>query len=79
MWDQYRFQKRRIETHYAKLVFSYPVGSAGHIVHCCVFGVRNVDALFFLLRWDRYGFHKNASRYLAPNMCFCIRRYLWVT
>jgi hypothetical protein len=77
-WDRYRFQKKHIERRYAELVFSYLVGSAGHIVHCCSSGAQNVDAQFFLLGWDRYGLHKNASGYLTLNLCFCIRWYLWV-
>jgi hypothetical protein len=36
----------------------HPVGSVGHVVHCGASGARNIDALFFLLRWDRYGFQK---------------------
>jgi hypothetical protein len=41
------------------LVFLHWVGFAGHIVHSRASLVRNVDAIFFKLRWDRYGFHKN--------------------
>jgi hypothetical protein len=35
------------------------MGSAGHVVHFGASGARNVGALFFLLRWDRYKFHEN--------------------
>jgi hypothetical protein len=31
----------------------------GHVVHSGVFGVQDVDTLFFMLRWDQYGFDKN--------------------
>jgi hypothetical protein len=34
------------------------VGSSGHVVHSVAFGMLNVDALFFLLEWDEYGFYK---------------------
>jgi hypothetical protein len=37
------------------------VGSAGHVVHSGVSGMGNTGALFFMLRWDRYGFHKKCS------------------
>jgi hypothetical protein len=32
-WDRYRFNKKRVGTRYAELVFLHPVGSVGHVVH----------------------------------------------
>jgi hypothetical protein len=51
-WDQYGFHNKRIETPYTKLVILHPVVYAGHIVDSGASVVRNVDALFFMLRWD---------------------------
>jgi hypothetical protein len=44
------------------------VGYVGHIVHSGAFGVQNIDALFLMLRWDGYGFHKKCTGtcYAAP-------------
>jgi hypothetical protein len=45
----------------AKFVFLHLVGSVGHVVHLGVARERNVDSLFFLLDWERYGFDKKCA------------------
>jgi hypothetical protein len=50
-WDRYGFHKKHIGTHYAKLMFLHLVEPVSHVGHFGPSGVRNVDALFFVLRW----------------------------
>jgi hypothetical protein len=38
---------------HTEFVFLHLVGFAGHIVHSLCVRVRNVDALFYKLEWDR--------------------------
>jgi hypothetical protein len=59
-------------TRYIELVFWHQVGSVGHIVHSGASGVQNVDALFFMLGWDRYGFAKMRIGTHYEQHVFCI-------
>jgi hypothetical protein len=36
----------------------HPVECADHLVHCILSSTQNVNALFFMLGWNRFGFHK---------------------
>jgi hypothetical protein len=51
----------------------------GHVVHSGASGPRNIDALFFLLRWDRSGFQKKFAGTSYAELVFCIRCHLLVT
>jgi hypothetical protein len=46
------------------------VGFAGHVIHFGASGARNVDALFFILKWDRYGFNKMHTRTSYAELVF---------
>jgi hypothetical protein len=53
-WDWYGLDKKRVRTRYAEPVFLHLVGFVGS----GAFGARNVTALFFIVKWDQYGFDK---------------------
>jgi hypothetical protein len=44
--------------------------STGHVVHSGASGARNVDAIFFMLGWDRYGFDKMLARTRYTKLVF---------
>jgi hypothetical protein len=46
------------------------VGSVGYVVHSGASGMQNVDELFFMLGWDRYGLHKNHVRTRYAELVF---------
>jgi hypothetical protein len=71
-WDWSRFNKKRVGTCYAELVFLNPVGSMGHVVHSGAFAERNIDALFSCSGTPCAVFMKCALGYIMSNMCFCI-------
>jgi hypothetical protein len=60
----------RIPNSYAKLVFLHPMVSTGHVVHSGAFGPRNINALFFMLGWDRKGLHKKHNRTHYAELVF---------
>jgi hypothetical protein len=43
-------------------VFLHPVGSAGQVQHSGASEAQNIDALFFMILWDRYRFHKKHAK-----------------
>jgi hypothetical protein len=71
-WDEYGFYKMCDGIPYARLLFLHPMGYAGHVVHCGASGARNTDTLFFMLRWDRYGFQNQRIETRYTELVFCI-------
>jgi hypothetical protein len=42
-------------------MFLHSVGSAGNVVYSAASRPQNIDALFFMLEWDQYGFTKKRA------------------
>jgi hypothetical protein len=65
------------------IMLNFCFASGGICTSCSAFvasGARNVDALFFMLGWDQYGFDKKCFRTRWVKLVFfCIRRDLQVT
>jgi hypothetical protein len=56
-----------------------PVGYTGHVVCSGPFGAQNIDALFFVLVLDWYGFQKKCAGRRYAKLVFCIQCDPWVT
>jgi hypothetical protein len=69
-WDWYGFDKKRVGTRYAQLVFLHRIGYACHVGNSGVSGPRNVEALFFTLGWGRCSFHKKRSKTRYVELVF---------
>jgi hypothetical protein len=67
-WDRYGLKKKHRDTFRQTWVL-HPVGFVGHIVHCIGSGTQKVDALIFMLLWDRYGFHEKCDGTRYANTC----------
>jgi hypothetical protein len=64
---------------YVEHVFLHSVGSVGHVMCYVASGVRNVDALFFMLNCTGADRTNSASGDVMPNLCFLIWWDLRVT
>jgi hypothetical protein len=76
-WAQCGFHKKHARTCYAELVILHPVRSAGHVVHFGAFGLRNVDALFFMLGWASCVLHKKRDGTSYAELVCLHLLYLW--
>jgi hypothetical protein len=71
-WDEYRIIKKCVRTHYAEPAYLHQVGSTDHVVHSSTSRMRNVDMLFFMLRWAHCGFHKKHTGTRYAELVFLL-------
>jgi hypothetical protein len=57
-------------TCYIELVFLQLVRSVGHVVHSGVCGASIINALFFMLGWALYGFHRKHAETRYAELMF---------
>jgi hypothetical protein len=72
-WDWCGFHKKCVETSYVEVLFLHSVGYFGHVQDSGVSGARHIDALFFMLMWDRYRIHKKHVETRDAEPMLCIR------
>jgi hypothetical protein len=78
-WDWCGFHKKHDRTSYIELSFLHPLGYAGHIVHSVHPRHETSMHYFFMLVWDRKGFHKKRAGTREAKLVSCIQLDLWVT
>jgi hypothetical protein len=80
LWqDRYGFNKKRVGTCYAKLVFLHQVQFAGHVVDSGASGAPKSMHYFSSLGRTSSGSTKSVPGHVMPNMYFCMQWDLWVT
>jgi hypothetical protein len=72
-WDRYGFDKMGTGTHYAKLMFSHPVGSAGHVISSVALGREMSMHYFSCLGGTNTDLMESALGHVTLNLCFYFR------
>jgi hypothetical protein len=78
-WVRCGFHKKCVGARYTELMFLYPVGSVGHVVHFGASMAQNIDALFLCSGAIGKDSTKSVSGHVTLNLRFFIRWDLQVT